>query len=1014
MNFAPLKEVIDKYKNDSPILLCQNAADMQRWRIKLHQTFNDLVLLGASFYTIRQWALQTLANASGGSHQKIASPLQTKILMQRALEKKPTVKPTNGFRDELIATWQSQKYQEQSSELPQPMHEIISDFEEMLAKYSLNHIAPLLAEIETHSDRSRPVIWLFPSVLSLSEKRLLGILDSHFSPQYSIVMPAEAKTGWLQKHLPDSMLQRCDFLTLAIEVNTSQAPFFFSERLNFIRATNLFSEASLVARTCRWLVDQQVKPNDIAILFSERRQTAFLQAACARANLRVDIQESRPGSGIGLAALAHSLLQLTASPGMAKNRATLIELIMNPAFNMKAVFKRRRLNQAFRTALRRKIEKSIAPTFFLKSTVSDEDLQLVLTYLINLGDSIAAKAPPSQMAESWWLQLKQAALTPEFLGQPNYQGSIDAVGRLVSSLTDLDAIFENSINKREFFSILQTELGAIRFSQNGAASDQLYEAVLEDQGSQDSTGIILRHSSEGLHAPASYLFILGADVNNLLRRNSYAIAEPAFEPGYEEQRQRIRQTIATAENFSVLSYAVDESPSPSEIIFELAGVGPSEKEDFIQSLPVYSHNPGEVPMVNGQPFDTAGHVSELLFSEKNEDAVSDYSQGASLKDELQHHYRVNQKRLQQFAAYNEFTAENQQIATREFSATSLQELAACPQRFWFKRILKLDSREETTVAEKISRREEGSHFHRAARVFIERLRSEKPGETYRSIFNSMSDDYLVEMLRDIFHSEHIINDRMASPLIADAQVRQFEERFTSYFRQFALTAAEGLHTLAHFVPLAVEHKFTQVKLAGLVFEGSIDRVDYDPLNKRLLVADYKIGGYPKSARRHYEEGLQTLMRVQLAVYMVAAMAEQLVMPEKVSAVSGTYLYISRAANGSELLPPIDTKFKWHRLEPSEKIVSLNRSGLIYETDLIKDLSERIQVLSKHLKDGDLFALPHKLGNDPGKAWSEPCKFCEYKRICDGHPFEPAWQRFKNSPTTREMYDLFYAADEDKE
>ena len=106
MNFAPLKEVIDKYKNDSPILLCQNAADMQRWRIKLHQTFNDLVLLGASFYTIRQWALQTLANASGGSHQKIASPLQTKILMQRALEKKPPVKLTNGFRDEIIANWQ--------------------------------------------------------------------------------------------------------------------------------------------------------------------------------------------------------------------------------------------------------------------------------------------------------------------------------------------------------------------------------------------------------------------------------------------------------------------------------------------------------------------------------------------------------------------------------------------------------------------------------------------------------------------------------------------------------------------------------------------------------------------------------------------------------------------------------------------------------------------------------------------------------------------------------------------
>lgn len=191
---------------------------------------------------------------------------------------------------------------------------------------------------------------------------------------------------------------------------------------------------------------------------------------------------------------------------------------------------------------------------------------------------------------------------------------------------------------------------------------------------------------------------------------------------------------------------------------------------------------------------------------------------------------------------------------REWSVTSLEQLAGCPFAFFASNVLALEP--IPRALQGIDPLERGRLVHSALRRFILALMESPPGDWPKS------SDGAKALLSECMDSElqkggsaeellwQVERDRLLGDSGSPGVLGQWLE-------------LERCRTQEGWRPLAAEAAFSALDVAGLSLKGRVDRVDAGP-GGAMAVWDYKTGAIP-SASKVLEKGLG----LQLPAYLIA-------------------------------------------------------------------------------------------------------------------------------------------------
>ncbi len=191
---------------------------------------------------------------------------------------------------------------------------------------------------------------------------------------------------------------------------------------------------------------------------------------------------------------------------------------------------------------------------------------------------------------------------------------------------------------------------------------------------------------------------------------------------------------------------------------------------------------------------------------------------------------------------------------REWSVTSLEQLAGCPFAFFASKVLAIEPLPRPLQG--LDPLERGQLVHSALRRFMEWLKESQPGDWpersggAKALLAKCVDSELQKGGR----AEDLLWQVERERLLGDGEARGVLGEWLEIERQRAI---------AGWRPLAVEAEFSALGAAGLLLKGRVDRVDAGP-GGVMAVWDYKTGRVP-SASSVLEKGLG----LQLPAYLLA-------------------------------------------------------------------------------------------------------------------------------------------------
>lgn len=284
---------------------------------------------------------------------------------------------------------------------------------------------------------------------------------------------------------------------------------------------------------------------------------------------------------------------------------------------------------------------------------------------------------------------------------------------------------------------------------------------------------------------------------------------------------------------------------------------------------------------------------------------------------------------------------------RPFSATTLEQYAKCPQRFFLHRVLGIRRDEEPEELLRISPLVRGSVFHSIVEQFMRSVHGRRPQATDWPALSAIADAVLAEAEADGVTGhpvlwagdraairedverwlEHEVNDRDSAALLkADYEVR---------FGPARHAGQDG--------PLTRDEPLRVALPSGRIIEvtGWIDRVDWreDPVAFRVI--DYKTG----SSSRAKENALQGGQALQLPLYLLAAAAALDVDPK---AGEAEYFFATRVGGYKRV------RFTGEQLDARRD-----------------DLDRVLTELDAGMRGGDFHAEP-----------SRDCSWCDFDAVCD--------------------------------
>ena len=164
------------------------------------------------------------------------------------------------------------------------------------------------------------------------------------------------------------------------------------------------------------------------------------------------------------------------------------------------------------------------------------------------------------------------------------------------------------------------------------------------------------------------------------------------------------------------------------------------------------------------------------------------------------------------------------------SPSALQELAACPMKYFFHRVLHLADKEDTYTRHSLAADKRGTAYHQILEDFYRTLL--KLGLTHQ-LFDSAVAQYLDRVLSRYYTRESY---RLFGiyPVVWELILEQLRERLLVFLQ-------EDIKALGTFTPTYFERAFSALEIPGLPLRlrGIIDRIDIDPEHKTFIIADYK-------------------------------------------------------------------------------------------------------------------------------------------------------------------------------
>lgn len=309
-------------------------------------------------------------------------------------------------------------------------------------------------------------------------------------------------------------------------------------------------------------------------------------------------------------------------------------------------------------------------------------------------------------------------------------------------------------------------------------------------------------------------------------------------------------------------------------------------------------------------------------------------------------------------------------ATSPVSATSLEEWATCPFRYFLGHILRLSALESPEDEATISALERGSLMHGILEEFTrETVGSGKlpaPGQPWSPEHRNL----LEEITTSHFHDaeQRGVTGR---PLLWDLARQEILDDLETFLEEDAV-----LRSRHGSIALMAEADFgagggspvVQEPETGLLFRGRIDRIDLADDGKSALVIDYKTGS-PRPYTALDEDVIDRGKRLQLGVYSLAA---RQLFPEA-SQVQAAYWFTRTGAR------PRFAPSSYFDIDDSE-------SGDRFR--------HGIASIIEGIGSGLFPARPGPWVSHPERPGHENCRYCDFNSLCPARRGD-LWQRKKS-------------------
>ena len=193
-----------------------------------------------------------------------------------------------------------------------------------------------------------------------------------------------------------------------------------------------------------------------------------------------------------------------------------------------------------------------------------------------------------------------------------------------------------------------------------------------------------------------------------------------------------------------------------------------------------------------------------------------------------------------------------------FSPSALEELAACPLKFFFRKGLHLNDTDEPASRQDLAPNKRGTVYHEVLQEFYQNLRQ-------RGLTHQLFDDGIAAYVEQAFDRHYTLQSGRAFgiyPLLWDLMMTELK-------RQLVAFAQEDIKNLKEYTPTFFEKEFSRVQTQPLPFRlrGKIDRIDINEQTKTFEIADYKSS---KKGGKDLVQAFFTYRIFQPFLYMLAA------------------------------------------------------------------------------------------------------------------------------------------------
>ncbi|MBR4355878.1 MAG: exodeoxyribonuclease V subunit gamma [Elusimicrobiaceae bacterium] len=198
-------------------------------------------------------------------------------------------------------------------------------------------------------------------------------------------------------------------------------------------------------------------------------------------------------------------------------------------------------------------------------------------------------------------------------------------------------------------------------------------------------------------------------------------------------------------------------------------------------------------------------------------------------------------------------------AQREgFSPSALQDLAACPMKYFFRKALHLADKEEVCSRHELSADKRGTAYHRILEDFYREL---SRLQLTHNLFDTAVSVYLDRVLAKHYTAQSY---RIFGiyPVVWELILEQLRTRLVEFVTQ-------DLKQLGDFTPTYFEKEFTKLEVEELPIKlrGVIDRIDVDEKHGRFIIVDYKSS---RKGTSHLDQSFFTHLIFQPFLYPLAA------------------------------------------------------------------------------------------------------------------------------------------------